>query len=475
MSTVQVRRYIPLLAAALTLLQGCAGGQQVAGIDRGGAAVATTGVVTGFGSVFVNGVEFETEGATIDINGQSGTQANLRVGQVVSINGTLDEGSTTHGTAQTVTFEAEVRGPVASIDTASATFVVLGQTVRVTETTSFDDGISPRDITGLAVNDFVEISGFRNASGEVVATRIDLEDSTGAEVTGTVSGLDSTAQTFLVNALEVDYSTATLDGFNGASLANGDRVEVRGDTFTPGGQLVATRVKLESEEIDGNAERVEVEGIVTRFVSASDFDVNGHRVSADSATRYDGGTAADLALNAAVEIEGSPDGSGGIQADEIKFRGESDLETSGTVTAVDAAGNTLTVAGVAVIVNSTTRFEDHSAADIPNFSLADVQVGDFIQVRGYETADGFVATRLERDDAEADVEIRGAVSAVDAPQFTVLGITVITDANTEFKDADGTEVNATDFFAVLATGDNVRVKGQQTGDTVQAAEVEIKQ
>ena len=101
----------------VVLLQACSSGsEQVAGIDRGGAPIAATvgssGTITGFGSIFVNGVEYDTASANIRIDGAAGTEADLRVGQVVTVTGTLDSGSTTRGKAQTVSFNAAVEGPV---------------------------------------------------------------------------------------------------------------------------------------------------------------------------------------------------------------------------------------------------------------------------------------------------------------------------------------------------------------------------
>ena len=57
-------------AIALTIV-GCgsesSGGGGVAGI--GGSGYVSSGSVSGFGSVFVNGVEFETDSATFDVDG----------------------------------------------------------------------------------------------------------------------------------------------------------------------------------------------------------------------------------------------------------------------------------------------------------------------------------------------------------------------------------------------------------------------
>jgi hypothetical protein len=97
-----------------------------AGIDRGGITIA--GPITGFGSVIVNGVRFSTTGATILVNGVAATEADLAIGQVVRVEGTVDAGGTT-GTAQSVTFEDNVTGPIESIDLASGR-LVAGQPVQ---------------------------------------------------------------------------------------------------------------------------------------------------------------------------------------------------------------------------------------------------------------------------------------------------------------------------------------------------------
>jgi hypothetical protein len=120
--------------------------------------------IASFGSVVVNGIHYETNAATITVDGQPATQSDLRVGQVVSMVAELEDGAAS-GTASSVSFDDNVEGPIQSIDTASGVLVVLGQTVRIGTSTSFDDSILPRSLDGLAVGDFVEASGLVKADG----------------------------------------------------------------------------------------------------------------------------------------------------------------------------------------------------------------------------------------------------------------------------------------------------------------------
>ena len=285
---MNLNKLLPGVSAAilLALFAGCGGGGSgdsltpppttpppSGGIGRNGVAV---GPITTFGSIVVNGVRYETNSATFLLDGVAGTQDDLKVGQIVSVKGTINDDGTT-GTADEVTFDDSVKGPVESVDLALKRLVVLGQTVLVSLDTSFDDSFSPASLEGVAVGQIVEVSGQFNANGNIVATRIEPKPAgTMFEVHGTVTGLDTMAQTFSLNALVVDYSSATLDNFVGGQIAEGDFVEAKGMALGAAGELLATKVELESLLPDtADGDRVEIEGFITRFVSAQDFDVAG--------------------------------------------------------------------------------------------------------------------------------------------------------------------------------------------------------
>jgi len=118
------------------------------------------GPITGFGSIFVNGVEYTTTNAQIRIDDQTGAETELHVGDIVTVNGTVNTDAKT-GTATQVTFSGDVAGAVATIDSAGGTFIVLGRTIRVTGSTLFDDNIHPASIAGLQVGTLVEVTGSR--------------------------------------------------------------------------------------------------------------------------------------------------------------------------------------------------------------------------------------------------------------------------------------------------------------------------
>jgi hypothetical protein len=268
--------------------------------------------------VIINGVRYDTSNATFTVDGQAAMEANLAVGDVVLVRGTVNDDGVT-GDADSVIFDDIVEGPITSIDITNDSFVVLGQLVTITVETSFDDSIDPAALDGLNIDDVVEVSGFVDSRGDVTATRIERKPPAGElEVTGIVSSLDAATSRFNINALVVDFSAAMLEDFPAGDISDGDLVEVKGDDVAVSGELVATRLKFRGNDFVGEeGDRAEIEGFVTRFVSITDFDVFGFPVTTNNQTVFLNGTAFDLGLNRKVEIEGVIDANGAVLASRI--------------------------------------------------------------------------------------------------------------------------------------------------------------
>ncbi len=459
-----------LLAVALAA---CGSDTLTAGIDaRGGPAVGivSKGTISGFGSVIVNGVRYETGTATFDIDGASGTESDLAVGQVVVITGTVGDTAGT-ATAQTVIFDDVVEGPVSAVDVAASTITVLEQLVHIDADTSFDDSISPPSIEGIDVGDIVEVSGFRRADGSISATRIEPKPAGGEfEVTGIVSNLG--ASTFQINALVVDFSAAQLDDFPTGTPENGQLVEAKGTLLGGSGELIATRVEFKGNDLGADdGDQVEIEGFITRFVSATDFDVEGVPVTTDGTTTYENGTAADLGLNRKVEVEGVMNANGVVVADKVELKLANFIRIEGMVDATSASS--VTIFGIQIGVNIQTRLEDKSSAGVEPFALSDISVGDYLETRGFEDATGVVATRIEREDFDGEVAIRAFVDSVSDPSFTIHGVPIETNGGTVFRDLNDQVISAGAFFG-QADGRLVEASGTPSNGGILADEVELE-
>ena len=312
------------ITLGVAALGACGSGDQTAGIDRGGATrvVSVVGPITGFGSIVVNGVHYAVDHAAVEVDGDVGTVADLELGQVVSIVGRQDASGAT-GTADTVHFLTNVRGPITAIDAATSELTVLGQKIVVAPSTVLDLGAQPAAFSSFMVGDLIAASGFVSAHGTIDATRIEsVTSGAGLLAFGVVSGLDSAALHFNLGALVVDYSQAALiEGFASGGPANGDRVIVKGTSLDASGALTAREVRQVVDDGTQPGRETEIEGLITRFVSALDFDVAGKPVTTTVTTTYQGGGAGALALNLQVEVEGMADASGTIVARSIEIDG----------------------------------------------------------------------------------------------------------------------------------------------------------
>jgi Domain of unknown function (DUF5666) len=467
-----------LLAAMIAAFTVACGGSGSSNISSptGMSAVMATGTITGFGSIFVNGTEFQTTNTTIRKNGQTVGQSQLAVGEVARIKGQKNDAGG-QGTAEEVDVDEAVVGPISAIDTTKNVVTVLAQMVKINAGTSFSKDIQPADITGVKVGDTIRVDGLTDSSGAIVATRIELGSSSSPlQVVGAVTNLNSMSHTFTINALNVDYSSANLTGFSSGAPSNGDVVEVQGMSFNATTTtLTAQQVAREmSDQEEAGGDDMEREGLITRFASATDFDVAGKPVTTTGSTVYRNGTAADLALNLKVEVEGMLNSSNVLVASVVSFEHNGAIELQAQASAVNASAGTVTLLGVQVTVNSMTRLEDDSSSQVQSFSLGNVSVGDTIQVRGYQSSAGsnmVVATHLERVAPTTTVIVLGPFAAATSPDFTVLGITIDASSATISGNQD-TALTLAQFLA-QAVGHGVKVEGTLSSAVVTASKIRI--
>jgi hypothetical protein len=422
-------------------------------------ALVSTGPITRFGSVVLNGIEFDTTQAEIRVEDQIVREDELRIGMRVTVEGVRDSSGVVRATR--VVFRKN-EGLIDSIDVVNNRLVVLGQTVLVDSLTVIEDRAQSSSIalSALAVGQFVEVSGPVDANGTILATRIERKTGfiagvTEVEVRSTLSSLDTNARIFVLGPLTVDFRTATVVG----SLSNGVFVQVRGTQTTPG-SIIATRVTVEDPTVGGAAgTKIAIEGFVTAFTSATVFRVNGQAVTTTAQTVFENGTATDLAQNVRLEVEGQLDTNGTLVAEKISFRRRNggNVRIEADVEAVTTT--TVTLLGLVVRVDTLTQFKDDMGGE-RNFRFDRIRLGDHLEIRGVIDAQGnIVATRLRRRPPTTEVVLQGPVDSISPPNLVIRGVGIRTNAATVFKDFSPTGTIAAQFFAVLRSGTLVKVKG----------------
>jgi hypothetical protein len=481
------------LSAALVALSGCGGGggsDVVGGI--GGTGKIASGTITGFGSIFVNGVEYNTDSASIAVDDSSATESDLRVGMVVTVTGTVSDST---GTASSVVYDNEVEGPVSGLPdplpagATTLTFTVLGTDVVIDATgTIFDDSSPGFAFDSIDNGDVVEISGFFDALGVLRATYIQRTGTldpgiTEVQLKGTVSGATgaggtaSFGESFTVNGITVnilDVNSTDLSAVPGGLVIDGMFVEVKG-LWVNANTVDASRIEEEDTTLGDDGDDVSVEGLVSGFTDlGAIFFVNGQPVDATTATLEPG--TLQLANDLRVEAEGTINSSGILIAEKIESRG-GDVELQAQVNGIEVTNTSLNEGNITLLLvvqgpqtlvvqtNSRTQFDDKTDTVDP-MRLADIAVGDYLEIRGFVDDGGaVVATEVRRDGLDGDdlsgedVVLQGPVSSsITNTSITILGVTFSTDASTEFENLLEQPISSSEFYGFLGSGTLVKLK-----------------
>lgn len=499
---VYMKRAVFLLLYLLItglLLAACGGsgggGVSLAGGGIGGTGITTSGTVTGFGSVFVNGIEFDTSGTSFDVDDDPAAgQDDLGIGMVVTVIGTVNDDGVS-GSADSIEYDEEIEGPVTSdpsiplgtgtdptigedADGQTKTFTVFDLKVVVDRNSTI---FVNTDYSNLAKDDIVEVSGLFDEFGNLVATRLEnkgvLGVGTEVEVKGTVSGCGGNCTgSFTLGTLDVTYDGLTdLTGIPAGVVTDGQFVEVKG-FLTPPSSIAASRIELEDEGFGDEVDNISIEGIVTDFNSIGDFKVSGQQVDASGAgVVFQPTSLADSIGNGGeVEVEGLIAG-GVLQANGVEQRG-GDVKISAVVDSVNSAGGMVTmtiVAGqplITVTVDEQTQLEDKTGA-IENFTIFDINAGDFLNIEAFIGEETLIASQIERTVPE-DTGLQGPADVPPTSgdslsgSVSVLNVTIASDDKTGFQTIDETPLTGMEFYNQVTEGDLVKFQDNMPVDGI---------
>jgi len=459
--------------------------------------LTAAGKLTGFGSVYVNGVEFETGSASYEVDDtQAFSDADLSVGMFVTVRGSVNSDGVS-GTAESVSYDDELEGPVENItpdpagDATERTFTTFGTMVVINTETVFDseDG-SAFGLSTIANGDNVEISGeYQGDTLHAWYVEKQEADDDEYEARGTISAFDG-----------VDQFTLTLDhgGTLNVTLAAGAEipatgimddqyVEVEGIIPDPLGfpnDLLANKVELEdNDSFDDMDDEVEIKGTLTLNLNDEanpdddTWTINDTLIVFDASTSYEPASLADAIADGSadgrvVEVEGHYVDDA-LHADEVEDE-EDDLEFKAFVEAIsptDAKNGTITIAfpgamggtgdsgQLDVIVSGGTFYMDDDA--LSPFDLNSLPVGTLVEFHAHIDAGGnIVASTLEIEDG-AGTEIEGMVDAIDDTTITVMTIIFnIVDGTTMFQNG------------LPAAGDYVSLKDEDADGTADIVELD---
>ena len=257
------------------------------------------GVVTGFASICVNGVEVHFDTSTpVSVDGVPTSLGDLAVGQVVAVQavGVGDELS-----ARSIAVMHAAVGPVGAVDSMTGQLQVLGQSVRVADKAM---------LSGLKPGNWVQVSGYRMLSGEVAASRVEsIAPRAQAQVTGLMGSASGTG--FDLHGARINLDSMRLSG----DAVPGTEVSVRGRW--DGTTLHAQEVSVApSRQNVGRVERVVLEGYV-HAVDGNKVSLGNRVVTLASDVRISGKPGDTLAVNQRVRISGRVGQDQRVTADRV--------------------------------------------------------------------------------------------------------------------------------------------------------------
>ena len=282
------------------------------GAPEGGiGGTGIVGLITGFASICVNGVELHYDPSTpVSADGLPTSLSELAVGQVVAVQamGVGDELS-----ARRIVVMHAVVGPVGRVDGATGQLEVMGQSVRVADQAT---------LAGLRPGNWVQVSGYRLLSGEVAASRVErIAPQAQAQVTGQMGAISDDGFGLYGARVKVDKNRLSDDAVPGTEVS----VRGRWDGTTLHAQDLTV---APSRQIVGRVERVVLEGYV-HAVFGDEVSLGNRVVTLAPGVRITGVSGDLLAVNQRVQVSGRVGEDQRVTVDRVNVRSRaSDAKTS---------------------------------------------------------------------------------------------------------------------------------------------------
>ena len=259
------------------------GGTGISPGGIGGTGIVAIGPVQRFGSIFVNGGEYELPAHTrYRVDGQAATEQSLHLGDTVTVHAVTQGGRLD---ALDVRVDHAVIGRVSQIEPSAARLVVLGQTIHLSPTTLLrTEADQPLPLHRLSVGDVVRISALHQGAGQWQALRLVRLSSPAAHQTvkfllrgriEALSAISANQQRVRING--VWFSSARLTAR--AGLHVGAQVVVRGTQGRQGDEIDSLQPSSPADAPAGS--RVVMVGYLQQ--TPQGWEANGLRVEGSNA------------------------------------------------------------------------------------------------------------------------------------------------------------------------------------------------
>ncbi len=352
------------------------------------------------------------------------------------------------GLVRNVELLTNLRGPVTTVSPLE----ILQQPVLLTSDTVHV--YTP----AVQIGDSLAISGYLNSNNSHKATRLMVNDRPDQwKVRGFVSNID--ASYLHIGELNIKRNSEQIINCEQGIINNGSRVEV---LFTADDNYVATRpidsiVSIECLKFNNipqgvNNVPVVVQGFVTEK-SDQDFWIDDVLVRTTGETIFENGEKRFINNTVNVEVQGLIDTENSIiDAEMVRFIDPRIEVTFPVVPSDITSDKSIVINGITY--NKTPQSEDTSGI------LSGLNVSRQIQILGYVDGDDNAYISQINDFGGTDfdgISLRGKISAINQPYFTVLNFIIDTRDSPLFDPGSGM-VDADDFFNLIEVGSQIELR-----------------
>lgn len=240
--------------------------------DSGIGGTGIVGVITGFGSICVNGLElFYFTDTPVDLDGKKISSEALSIGQVVAVKAKGKEQSLV---AQEIHAFYQITGPITAIDIQANKIKVMGQSINA----------NGAQINNMQIGQWVSVSGLRSEDGSVEASRIDQTIE---------SKLASTVGNLSIQGNKVYLGGTKIDGIS--KIGSNTNADTR-LTGVWDGQTFSIK-DMKPGPVSDLLQKVEVfhlQGIAANNVSNGQIRLSGQNVAVPANTKVLGSTASNM-------------------------------------------------------------------------------------------------------------------------------------------------------------------------------------
>ncbi len=365
--------------------EGGIGGSGVILAEGGiGGSGVVMGSITGFGSVYVNGVKYDTSNTQFYRDGKLARQDDFSLGENIEMTGSVDALTGT-GVADKISYDVDIKGIVTVVSSDNHSLRIMGQDIETTSLTVLNGFEQLQDLT---IDNYMEVSGSRNSEGVLIASSIKLiapffiDNSSSIAIEGEITRVNEDLKMILVQDTIIDYSAIVSLNSAENEPKVGQYVEVESAlNYIQDKILIASSVHSEKSYQHFETDTLlAVKGLVTDFDLdfPSHFRVAGQPVVITDETKLVTGELDDIFLDIILSVEGLVNASGELVASTIIVSPLIQEKQSGIIESID--NNKIRLEGKDIIIDTSTLLIDQSSQKREDIKIADLLVGTHIEV-----------------------------------------------------------------------------------------------